>query len=150
MSREFSRTDRVADALQKELAIIIRNEVRDPRIGMVSVNAVEVSRDLSYAKVYVTFVDNPKNCEPSERVAVLNKVSGFLRTALGREVQMRIIPQIKFVLTKPSIRRKRFPISLRKRSSLTRKSAKVPTKTPRKVFHWRVESRGGRSMLSSY
>jgi len=97
MSREFSRTDRVADALQKELAIIIRNEVRDPRIGMVSVNAVEVSRDLSYAKVYVTFVDNPKNCEPSERVAVLNKVSGFLRTALGREVQMRIIPQIKFV-----------------------------------------------------
>jgi len=97
MSREFSRTDRVADALQKELAIIIRNEVRDPRIGMVSVNAVEVSRDLSYAKVYVTFVDNPKNCEPSERVAILNKVSGFLRTALGREVQMRIIPQIKFV-----------------------------------------------------
>jgi len=97
MAREFTRTDRVADALQKELAVIIRDEVRDPRVGMVSVNAVEVSRDLSYAKVFVTFVDNPKDCQPKERVAVLNKVSGFLRSALGREVQMRIIPQLKFV-----------------------------------------------------
>lgn len=97
MSREFTRSDRVADALQKELAVIIRDEVRDPRVGMVSVNAVEVSRDFSYAKVFVTFVDNPKNCQPSERVAVLNKVSGFLRSALGREVQMRITPQLKFV-----------------------------------------------------
>lgn len=97
MSREFSRTDRVADALQKALAVIIRDEVRDPRVGMVSVNAVEVSRDLAHAKVFVTFVDNPKNCPSDERVAVLNKVSGFLRSALGQEIQMRIIPQLKFV-----------------------------------------------------
>ncbi len=97
MSREFSRTDRVADALQKALAVIIQNELRDPRIGMVSVNAVEVSRDLAHAKVFVTFVDNPKNCPPDERVAILNKVSGFLRSALGKDIQMRTIPQLRFV-----------------------------------------------------
>ncbi len=97
MSREFSRTDRVADALQKALAVIIQNELRDPRIGMVSVNAVEVSRDLAHAKVFVTFVDNPKNCLPDERVAILNKVSGFLRSALGQDIQMRTIPQLRFV-----------------------------------------------------
>jgi ribosome-binding factor A len=97
MSREFSRTDRVADALQKALAVIIQNELRDPRIGMVSVNAVEVSRDLAHAKVFVTFVDNPKNCPPDERVAILNKVSGFLRSALGQDIQMRTIPQLRFV-----------------------------------------------------
>jgi ribosome-binding factor A len=71
--------------------------LRDPRIGMVSVNAVEVSRDLAHAKVFVTFVDNPKNCPPDERVAILNKVSGFLRSALGQDIQMRTIPQLRFV-----------------------------------------------------
>ena len=97
MPREFQRTDRVADALQKELAQIIREEIRDPRIGMVSVNAVQVSKDLSHAKIFVTFIDNPKNEQPENRVALLNKASGFLRNAVGHEVQMRVIPQLKFV-----------------------------------------------------
>lgn len=97
MPREFSRTDRVADALQKELAQIIRDEIRDPRVGMVNVNAVHVSRDLSNAKVFVTFVDNPKNAEPEQRVAILNKAAGFLRSSVGHEIQMRAVPQLKFV-----------------------------------------------------
>ncbi|VEI45695.1 ribosome-binding factor A [Actinobacillus equuli] len=50
MSREFKRSDRVAQELQKEIAVILQREVKDPRIGMVTVSDVEVSRDLAYAK----------------------------------------------------------------------------------------------------
>lgn len=55
MAREFKRSDRVAQELQKEIAIILQREVKDPRIGMVTVSDVEVSSDLAYAKVFVTF-----------------------------------------------------------------------------------------------
>jgi len=96
MPKEFSRAERVGDAIQRELAQVIRNEIRDPRVGMVSVNAIQVSKDLSNAKVFVTFVDNPKNVEPSERVAVLAKAAGFLRTAISHEIRMRSVPQLRF------------------------------------------------------
>ena len=56
MAREFKRSDRVAQELQKEIAIILQREVKDPRIGMVTVSDVEVSSDLAYAKVFVTFL----------------------------------------------------------------------------------------------
>ncbi|WP_417700132.1 30S ribosome-binding factor RbfA, partial [Pseudoalteromonas lipolytica] len=52
--REFSRTDRVAQQIQKEIAVILQREIKDPRLGMVTVSAVEVSRDLSYAKGFIT------------------------------------------------------------------------------------------------
>lgn len=97
MPREFSRPDRVSDAIQRELAPLIREQIRDPRIGMVSINAVRVSKDLSNAKVFVTFVDNPKNVEPEERVAVLSKAAGFLRSEIGREIRMRSVPQLRFI-----------------------------------------------------
>ena len=54
MSREFKRSDRVAQELKKEVAVILQREVKDPRIGMVTVSDVEVSRDLAYAKIFVT------------------------------------------------------------------------------------------------
>ena len=54
MAREFKRSDRVAQELQKEIAIILQREVKDPRSGMVTVSDVEVSSDLAYAKVFVT------------------------------------------------------------------------------------------------
>lgn len=97
MPREFRRSDRVGDAIQRELAELIRHEVRDPRVGMVSVNAVKVASDLSTAKVYVTFVDNPKNASVEERIAVLNKASGFMRSRVGSEIQMRSVPRFYFV-----------------------------------------------------
>ena len=97
MPKEFSRAERVGDAIQRELSQVIRNELRDPRIGMVSVNAVQVSRDLATARVYVTFVDNPKNVEPAERLAVLAKAAGFLRSMISREIRMCVVPQLRFV-----------------------------------------------------
>ena len=97
MPKEYSRSERVADAIQKELASVIRGQVRDPRVSMVSVNAVHTSPDLSSAKVFVTFVDNPQNLSTEKRVALLNKASSFLRTQLARELTMRFVPQLKFV-----------------------------------------------------
>ena len=57
MAREYSRTQRVADQMQRELAQLIQREVRDPRLGMVTVTAVEVSRDMSHAKVFITLMN---------------------------------------------------------------------------------------------
>ncbi len=97
MPRDFSRSDRVADAIQKALALIIGDQLRDPRIGMVNVNAVVVSRNLAHAKVFVTFVDNPKNTGVEERVGVLNRAAGFLRKEVGQHIQMRVVPQLNFI-----------------------------------------------------
>ena len=97
MAREFRRSDRVGDALQRELSKLIRAEIRDPRIGMVNVNIVKVASDLSTAKVYLTFVDNPKNTSVSERIDVLNKAAGFVRSRLSNEIQMRSVPRLRFI-----------------------------------------------------
>src|SRR5690606_29253207 len=96
MAKEFTRSDRIADAVQRSLAQLIPAEIRDPRLGMVNINSVEVARDLTLAKVYVTFVgeDNPKACQ--ESVAILNRAASFLRTLLGRELTIRTTPRLQF------------------------------------------------------
>lgn len=96
MSREFKRSDRVAQELQKEIAIILQREVKDPRIGMVTVSDVEISRDLAYAKVYVTFLfDN--DVEAVDRgLEGLNNASGYIRTLVGKAMRLRIVPELKF------------------------------------------------------
>mgnify|MGYP000971161468 CR=1 FL=1 len=63
MAREFSRTRRVGQQIQREIALILQREVKDPRIGMVTVSDVEVSRDLNYAKIYVTFLQLENDAE---------------------------------------------------------------------------------------
>ncbi|MCL4152585.1 UNVERIFIED_CONTAM: hypothetical protein GTU68_047781 [Idotea baltica] len=64
---------------------------------MVNLNAVKVANDLSTAKVYLTFVDNPKNAPVEERIEALNKASGFLRSLVGNEIQMRTVPRFHFI-----------------------------------------------------
>jgi len=94
MAREYSRTVRVAEQLRRELAILIQQEVKDPRLGMVTVSDVEVSSDLAHAKVYVTVLGGEDKIE--ETVAVLNRAASFLRRELGRRLVLRIIPRLKF------------------------------------------------------
>ena len=96
MPREFSRTQRVADFLKQELATLIQQEVRDPRIGMVSVTDAEVSRDLSHAKVFVTVLGKDSEQEAEQSVAALNKASGFLRSQLARSNNARTTPRLRF------------------------------------------------------
>lgn len=93
MAREFSRTRRVAEQMQRELALLIQQEVRDPRLGMTTVAGVELSKDLSYAKVFVSVL----GAEPKLAIGVLQKVSGHLRHELGRRMVMRVIPELRFV-----------------------------------------------------
>ena len=96
MAREFKRTDRLGDAVQRILAQLIQFEIRDPRVGMVNINDVEVSRDLSYAKIFVTFVDKTSEEECLEGVSALNKASGFLRSLLAKQLDIRVTPKLSF------------------------------------------------------
>jgi len=97
MAREFGRTERVADYLRQELARLLQSELRDPRIGMVSVNEVSVSRDLAHAKVFVTFMERDSEQEAGEQLGVLNGAAGFLRTQISRDARMRTVPKLRFV-----------------------------------------------------
>jgi|TARA_B110000438_G_scaffold34053_1_gene33836 ribosome-binding factor A len=97
MPREFTRAERVSDAVQQELAVLIRDEVRDPRVGMVSVTDVDVSRDLAYAKIHVTFVGDHSQKEIDEAMGALNGASGYLRKLLAGSIKLRITPKLTFL-----------------------------------------------------
>ncbi|MGJ8686293.1 MAG: 30S ribosome-binding factor RbfA [Spongiibacteraceae bacterium] len=94
--KEFSRTARVADFLKRELGSHIQLSLRDPRLGMVSVTDVEVSRDLSHAKVFVTVMGKNTAEEAAESLAVLNKAAGFLRSQAAKVNNARTTPQLRF------------------------------------------------------
>ena len=99
MAREFARTDRVGQQIQKEIAVILMREVKDPRLSMTTVSAVEVTRDLAYAKVFVTFFTNEQS-EIEESVKILNEAAGFIRSLLAKQLRARIMPQLRFVYDK--------------------------------------------------
>lgn len=94
--REFKRTDRVADQLQKELAVLIQREIKDPRLGMVTVSGVTVSRDLGYADVYVTLLGEQTPERVKENLQVLKRAGGFLRSQIARRVKLRHVPELRF------------------------------------------------------
>ncbi|MCG9759059.1 MULTISPECIES: 30S ribosome-binding factor RbfA [Pseudoalteromonas] len=96
--REFSRTDRVAQQIQKEIAVILQREIKDPRLGMVTVSAVEVSRDLSYAKVFITVLNTNDEDKTKQSAAILNEATGYIRSLLGKRIRARIMPELKFVI----------------------------------------------------
>lgn len=101
MAREFGRAQRVAQEIQKEIAIILHREIKDPRVKMATVSGVEVSRDLAYAKVFVTFlnisdqeheIDMVKN-----GIKVLNgDMAKHIRSLLGKAMRLRIVPELTF------------------------------------------------------
>jgi ribosome-binding factor A len=95
MPREFSRTKRVAAQIQRELAQLIQFEIKDPRIGLVTVSGVDVSKDLGHAKIYVTMFNTENSVE--EVLVVLNHAAGFLQHELGRRIKMRVTPQLTFL-----------------------------------------------------
>jgi ribosome-binding factor A len=94
MPKDFERTRRVGEQLQRELATIIQQELRDPRLGMVTISAVEVSKDMSVAKVFFTMLD--ENADHKKASEALQHAAGFLQHELGRRVQLRTIPRLRF------------------------------------------------------
>ena len=95
MPREFSRTQRLGEQLRRELSALIRDEIKDPRLGMVTITDVEVSRDLGHAKVYFTVLPDERQ---QQSVTVLNGASGFLRRELGRILSVRAVPHLHFFI----------------------------------------------------
>lgn len=91
----FKRADRVAELIRTELADLILKQVRDPRIGSVTITGVKVMDDLRTAKIF--FVEMGKDtCSESVQVG-LGKAAGFLRRELGRRLQLRYAPELLFV-----------------------------------------------------
>ena len=93
MPREFKRSERVAGQLRRELAQLIQQEVKDPDIGFISLSDVEVTRDLSHAKVYITVFDSEK---AEDTISALKRAAGYLRKRLGQEMRMRSVPELHF------------------------------------------------------
>ena len=107
------RVQRVADQIQRELASLIQLELKDPRVGMVSITGVDISKDLAYAKVFITVLNTLGNdrgfnsstlsepgaldkLEVEENLKALNKASGFLRTMLAKRLRIRSVPKLEF------------------------------------------------------
>lgn len=88
-----SRTHRVGDQIQREMAAIVQREMHDPRVGMITINEVKVSRDLAWADVYFTRMDSD---EAGDSEAVLQGASGFLRSQLASRMSLRSIPRLRF------------------------------------------------------
>jgi len=101
MPREFLRSDRMAEQLRRELAEIIHDEIKDPRVGFLSFTEVRMSRDLSHAVVYCSVLQDE---QLHESIEVLNRAAGFIRKAIGRRIRARIVPTLKFVADESIIR----------------------------------------------
>ena len=95
MPRDYPRTRRVAELLQRELSALIRDRLKDPEVGMVTISDVEVSRDLAHARVYFTLLGGEAEREKTREA--LQRAAGFLRRELGRELHLRTIPQLRFI-----------------------------------------------------
>lgn len=94
MARDYPRRYRVADQLQRELGVLLR-EVKDPRVtGMVTVASVDVSPDLRSAKIYVAILDHD---EPDGVIAGLRAARGFLRSRLAGRLDLRVAPELRFI-----------------------------------------------------
>lgn len=97
MAKEFSRTSRIGEALMRELAQMIQQEVSDPRVGMVTVSHVDVTSDLKYAKVFVTRLNGvDSEADAKECIEGLSRAAGFLRRGIAKRVDLRVVPELRF------------------------------------------------------
>ncbi|WP_216782158.1 30S ribosome-binding factor RbfA [Candidatus Profftia tarda] len=96
MGKTFNRIQRTSQEMRKEIAIILQREIKDPRIYMATVSGVEVSRDLSYAKVFITFLDDSDPNVIKIGLQALHEATGFIRFLIGKAMRLRIIPNLIF------------------------------------------------------
>ena len=93
MPKESSRGRKIGDLIQREVAMLVQREIKDPRIGMVTINEATVSRDLAFSDIYFTVLPS-ENTEIVEEV--LNEASGFLRSQLAKVLSTRTTPKLRF------------------------------------------------------
>ena len=95
VNKSFSRRDRVSEQIRRELAELIRGELKDPRVGMISLTDVAVTADYAHAKVYFSTLAG--SAKVDEVMTGLEKASGFLRRELGKRISIHTTPQLHFV-----------------------------------------------------
>lgn len=103
MPKDFSRTSRLGEQIQRDLAKMIQFDMKDPRLGMVTLNAVKVAKDLGYADIYFTVMgakgETDQSTEEEIRdnaVKILNDAARYLRGELARDMKTRTTPQLRF------------------------------------------------------
>jgi len=99
MAKSFNRTDRVSQEVKKAVALILQKEFNEPKLGMITVSDVEVSRDLAYAKVFVTFLFDEQE-KIDYGMETLKEAAGYIRSLLGKAVKLRVTPELTFVYDK--------------------------------------------------
>jgi len=92
MPKDFSRSQRVSEQIHRELAELIRLEVKDPRVGFITLTDVEVSADYAHAKIYFTSMNGKEGLD--EILVGLRRASGFLRRELGRRIRIHTLPEL--------------------------------------------------------
>lgn len=102
MKRGYERTQRVADLIQKALATMLLQDMSDERFRLVTITSVNVSRDLSFAKVYVSVLMD-EDAKIKEVISALNRAAKSFRYHLAREVKLRIIPELKFIYDESTV-----------------------------------------------
>ena len=95
MKKHSQRAQRVGDQIQRELAGLLASEVKDPRVGRVTVTAVEVAGDFAHAKVFFTHLAGKDKA--GEAITALTRTAGFLRSELARRLDLYSVPQLHFV-----------------------------------------------------
>jgi ribosome-binding factor A len=95
VKKSFSRKERVSEQIRREVADLIRTELKDPRVGMISITDVEVTADYAHAKIFFSSMSGSENL--TEIMTGLQKSSGFLRRELGKRISIHMTPQLHFV-----------------------------------------------------
>ena len=93
MKRGQGRPQRLGDLIQREVAELIRLELRDPRVGMITITSVDVSPDLSHAKIFFTVLEKDKLPDTLQGLA---RSAGFLRSQLAKRIKMYTTPELRF------------------------------------------------------
>jgi len=94
MPRDFPRSRRIAEQVQRELSDVIRLELKDPRVGMITLTDVEVTPDYAHARVYFTLLGEASRID--EAVTGLRHAAGYLRSQLAHRLKLRVVPQLHF------------------------------------------------------
>jgi len=111
MPKNPQRIERIADLIQHALAKILQQEAQDSRFRSVTITGVSIDRDLSYAKVYVSVMQEEKT---KDTIAALNRARKYFRHALAQAVELRAVPELKFIFDDTAIQGDRISILLNK------------------------------------
>jgi ribosome-binding factor A len=96
MAREFGRSDRVSSQMQKELAAVLQRDIADPRLGFITINEVVLTKDLSYAKIYVTVLNTDEEGKKAQ-TKLLNELAPMIRHYVAKRMKLRHISEFRFL-----------------------------------------------------